>query len=219
MRKQVRRILYRFLPSRLLLPLILLLKGRRAGLVGAWGYARSVRLMRPVDEHDHPLPWLPYCAIELLNERIDAVQSVLEFGSGHSTFYFMARVARVTSVEHHAAWLETVRSRVDSNVTILQASRESAESYTAAIRASADRFDLILVDGQQRVACFQLALERLTPEGVIVLDDSDRSAYAEVFPLAAQAGFRTLHLRGHKADSVQLHRTSFFYRDRNCLGI
>ena len=38
-------------------------------------------------------------------------------------------------------------------------------------------------------------------------------------PFAGAPPFRTLHLRGHKADSLDLHRTSLFYRDGNCFGI
>ncbi|MGH7468059.1 MAG: class I SAM-dependent methyltransferase [Longimicrobiales bacterium] len=218
MRKSVRRVIYRFLPARLLLALILLFS-RRVGIVKAWGWARSVRLMRPLDPDDRPLPYLPYCAIELLSERLNQRIHLLEFGAGYSTLFFMNRVAHVTALEHHAQWLEIVRARAAANVTLLPTSNESAESYAAPLRASDQHFDLILVDGRHRMECFALALERLTPAGVIVLYDSDRAQYAGAFPLAQAAGFRVLHLRGHKADSVDLHRTSFFYRDGNCLGL
>jgi SAM-dependent methyltransferase len=221
MRKSVRRVLYRFLPARPLLALILLLTRRRPDLASAWGYARSVRLMRSEDEHGRPLPWVNYCAVELLQERLTSDLRVLEFGAGHSTMFFLTRVAHVTSIEHHDQWLELVRKRTGAaaKVTLLPAARDTAESYTLPIRSSTDTFDLIMVDGLHRVECFQLALERLTPRGVIILDDSDRPAYAGLFTLAAAARFRVLNLRGHKADSVELHRTSFFYRDHNCLGI
>jgi hypothetical protein len=218
MRKSVRRVVHRFLPARLALALALLFS-RRAGLVHAWGWARSIRMMRPADRAGRPLPYLPYCATELLSERLTANLNVLEFGSGFSTLFFMTHVARVTSVEHDARWLETVRSQMNDRVTLLHAPRSSADEYIAPIHSRADRFDLILVDGQHRMACFALALERLTPAGVIVLDDSDRALYADAFPRAATAGFRVLHLRGHKPDSVDVHRTSIFYRDGNCLGL
>ena len=218
MRRSVRKVIYRMLPARLVLALILLLTNKRAGLAATWGYGRSLRLMRPEDAQGQPIPWLPYCAIELLIERLQPDLNLLEFGAGYSTMFFMRRVARVTSIEHNERWIELLRPRLQPNVTVLQASQETAEAYTAPIRGSSDRFDVILVDGQHRVECFQLALERLTPRGVIILDDSDRPSYARIFELGPAAGFRILHLRGHKADSVQLHRTSFFYRDGNCLG-
>jgi hypothetical protein len=214
----VRKVIYRMLPARLVLALVLLLTNKRAGLAATWGYGRSLRLMRPEDAQGQPIPWLPYCAVELLMERLQPDLNLLEFGAGYSTMFFMRRVARVTSVEHHERWIELLRPRLQPNVAILHASQESAEAYTAPVRASSERFDVILVDGQHRVECFQVALERLTPRGVIILDDSDRPFYARIFELGAAAGFRILHVRGHKADSVQLHRTSFFYRDGNCLG-
>ena len=218
MRRSVRKVIYRMLPERLVLALALLLTIKRFGLVNTWGYARSVRLMRPEDAQGQPIPWLTYCAVELLVERLKADLSILEFGAGYSTLFFMKRVAQVTSIEHHDQWLAVLRERVQPNVTLLPASRESAQTYTAPIRASEQRFDLILVDGQHRVECFKLALQRLTPRGVIILDDSDRPLYADIFDLGAAAGFRILNLRGHKADSVELHRTTFFYKDGNCLG-
>jgi precorrin-6B methylase 2 len=219
MRKAVRRVLYRFLPARLLLPLLLVLEGSSAGVASAWGYARSVRLMRPVDRQDRPLPFLPYCVIDLLAERLRPGMAVLEFGSGYSTLFFMTRVARVTSVEHHQDWLRTLRGRVAANVTLLAVAHASASEYTAPVRAGADRFDLVLVDGRHRTDCFALALERLTAGGVIVLDDSDRAEYAPAFEWAARSGFRVLHLRGHKPTDLGVHRSSIFYRDGNCLGI
>lgn len=218
MRKSVRRVLYRFLPARLVLALALLFS-RRAGMVRAWGWARSIRLLRPVDEQDRPLPYLPYCVTELLIERLTPDLQVLEFGSGFSTMFFMTRVAHVTSVEHDAQWLARVRDRMAGNVTLLSSSNATPEQYAAPVRANSDCYDLILVDGQHRLACFALALERVAPTGVILLDDSERTVYTDAFGLAANAGFRALHLRGHKPDSVNLHRTSIFYRDGNCLGL
>ena len=218
MRKAVRRVLYRLLPARLLLPLLLALKGSSAGMASAWGYARSVRLMRPVDRQDRPLPFMPYCVTELLAERLRPEMAVLEFGSGYSTLFFMTRVARVTSVEHHQEWLRTLQGRVTANVTLLAVAGASASEYTAPVQV-ADRFDLILIDGRHRTECFSLALGQLTAAGVILLDDSDRPEYAPVFEWGERAGFRVLHLRGHKPADLDVHRTSIFYRDGNCLGV
>jgi hypothetical protein len=219
MRKAVRKVLYRFVPSRLLLPYLLLLKGRRSPLLSTYGWARSVRLMLPLDEHNQPLPWLPYCVIDLLRERLTAELRVLEFGAGYSTLFFMKRVAHVTSIEHHHVWLDWIRARVQPNVTLVPTASASPAEYCAPLSTSPESFDLILVDGIHRPECFRLALQHLTPTGVIILDDSQRTAYASAFTDAANAGLRFLHLRGHKAGSIGLYRSTIFYRDGNCFGI
>jgi hypothetical protein len=69
------------------------------------------------------------------------------------------------------------------------------------------------------VECFRRSLSHLNERGVIVLDDSNRERYAEIFPMAEQAGFRALGLVGHKPASLELHRATIFYRAENCLRI
>jgi hypothetical protein len=130
----------------------------------------------------------------------------------------MKRVRHVTSIEHDAGWMAHLRTRVDANVTIVPASVDTPETYTAFLDQNKDFFDLILVDGRHRVECFRKSLGHLSDAGVMMLDDSDRQRYQPMFGIARDAGFRALQLMGHKPGSLRLHRTSFFYRDGNCLG-
>ena len=54
------------------------------------------------------------------------------------------------------------------------------ESYVKAIDRYPDQsFDFVLVDGRARVACVKRALAKIKPGGAIMLDNSDRPAYAE----------------------------------------
>jgi len=187
-------------------------------LLQAYGYARSLRTGLPLDLNGAPLPWLPYCLIALLEQRLSKDLTVLEFGSGFSTLFFMTRVQFVTSIEHDRQWLERLRPQVRSNVRLLCASGDSAASYCEPL-GEHGTYDLILVDGIHRVECLRRALGCVSERGVILLDDSDRAEYVEAFTLAAAAGFRKLSLLGHKSGSAGLHWSTIFYRDRNCLGI
>ena len=207
------------LPSRLLVPYLLVFGGRRATLLRVFGFGRSVRSMLPIDEKGSPLPFLPYAMIELLKERLQPDFVLLEFGSGFSTMFFMKRVAKVISIEHDPVWIERLSSRLDTNVTVVSVSRETADTYCAFLAGNQERFDFILVDGRHRVECFRRSIPHLTERGVIVLDDSNRERYAEIFEMARQAGFRSLNLLGHKPTSLELHRTTIFYRAGNCLDI
>jgi hypothetical protein len=206
-------------PERLVPPWILFWKGPRAELARRWGWARSLRDKRALDEDGAPLPWMPYCVTSLLAERLTRDHAVLELGAGSSTLFFMARVGRVVSIEHDPHWLDWTRARAAEHVEVVAAPRAPAAAYCAAIAGRGERFDLIVVDGIHRNEAFIAGLERLTPRGVILLDDSQRRAYAPALAAGAAAGFRHLHLEGHKPMSVHLHRATLFYRDGNCLGI
>ena len=219
LKRTLRAALYRLIPVRSLPSWILFWKGRRAALAERHGWARSLRTKEPVDEHGDPIPWIPYAAVDFLDERLRTDLTVLELGSGYSTLFFMRRVARVVSLEHEPGWLAWVSARAAPNVTLLEADGTSAERYLAPLRASDERFDLVLVDGVHRAQAVAEALTRLTDRGVVLLDDSRRPSYAPAFAAAAAAGFRHLHFEGHKAASVNLYRTTVFYRDGNCLGI
>jgi hypothetical protein len=205
------------LPSRLLVPWLLLLGGRRAGLSSAWGFARSVRLMLPVDAQGKPLPFLPYSVIELLKERLTRELTVLEFGAGFSTLFLMDRVKRIVTIEHDPAWINRLRPQLQDSVELIPTSRDTPDTYLAFLDRQSELYDLILIDGRHRVESFRRSLDRLTPAGVMLLDDSDRERYAPIFAEARSAGFRDLTLVGHKPGSLRLHRSTFFYRDGNCL--
>jgi hypothetical protein len=219
MRKSVRRKLFRLAPARLLVAWLALVRGKRARIFQAHGWARSVRVLLPIDEHGEPVPYIPYCATALLRERLSPDLSVLEFGAGHSTLFFMKRVGHLTALEHHADWVKTLRSRVTGNVELIAVPADPPDAYGAPALESAKTYDVIVVDGRHRTVCFDMALQRITARGVVLLDDSDRPAYAGIFERARAAGFRALTLEGHKPASLNLHRSTFFYRDGNCLNL
>jgi predicted O-methyltransferase YrrM len=64
----------------------------------------------------------------------------------------------------------------------------SFQAYAASIDAYADAtFDLVVVDGRARPACFRHALPKVKPGGYIVWDNTDRPHYAQGMGLAAEA--------------------------------
>lgn len=218
-KKSFKAFFHRLIPGRLLLPWIFFWKGGRAKLASEYGWARSLRHLTPLDQDDRPIPWIPYSAIAFLSGRLGAGLAVLELGSGYSTLWFMRRVARVVALEHNEKWLEWMRGQIGPNVDLVATRSGTAEEYLAPLRGTPERFDLILIDGIHRIDSFQEAVRLLTPAGVVVLDDSHRPSYGPVFAAAVEAGMRRLDFEGHKAASVNLYRTTVFYRDGNCLGI
>ena len=58
--------------------------------------------------------------------------------------------------------------------------RPQFRDYIAAIDEFEDEyFDIIAIDGRERVACLVHAIPKLRPGGVLVLDDSNRPKYGE----------------------------------------
>ncbi|MDH3990855.1 MAG: FkbM family methyltransferase, partial [Gammaproteobacteria bacterium] len=81
------------------------------------------------------------------------------------------------------------------------------------------KFDVVIVDAEERVKCMLNAPEYLTERGVIILDDAARPDYREGVDGLLSKGFRVLPFDGMKAGGINIYRTSIFYRDGNCLGI
>lgn len=168
---------------------------RGAGLSLAWlarrpGLARDVpRTLRTFGKGTLDLreAWLPYGLTDALRDRIGPSTRVFEYGGGGSTAWFADLGAEVTTVEHHPEWLAhlTEQFRTDARVTLVQ--RSDADGYAEYVAAIDDHpdasFDVVVVDGRERVRCFERAIPKVKPGGVLILDDVDRARYARAFDL------------------------------------
>lgn len=149
-------------------------------------------------------PWLPYGAICMLWNELDAGDRVFEWGCGGSTIWLAGLGCRVYSVEHDPSWTGTVREALaelglagrvelrtyeareaggarDPYRSDKEAYRGlSFREYVRAIEAFPDHhFDLVVVDGRARSACLEAAVSKVAPAGLLLLDDSDRDRYRE----------------------------------------
>ncbi|NDY93937.1 hypothetical protein [Ideonella livida] len=82
------------------------------------GWRQSQAAMAPLGPDGTPLPWFTYAAIELLPLLLRPTDRVFEYGAGHSTLWWQARVARVSAVEHDTAWCERLRPRLSDRVDL-----------------------------------------------------------------------------------------------------
>lgn len=127
------------------------------------------------------LPWLPFRLIDELEDVVGPSARVFEYGGGGSTLWFLDRGAEVVTVEHHAGWADALEEQVPpERWTLLRRSDADAYAdYVAAVSAYPDEsFDVVLVDGRERVRCAVAAAPKVRPGGLLVLDDSDRDRYA-----------------------------------------
>jgi hypothetical protein len=130
----------------------------------------------------HPdWPWLTPQAVGWLERWLAPMHCAFEWGAGRSTLWIARRLRSIISVEHDPAWYARVESlarcqRLD-NVHLkfrphVQAPPDGI-TYSKAILEADQEFDLVLVDGLYRDQCALAALQRLKPQGVLVLDNAN----------------------------------------------
>jgi hypothetical protein len=69
------------------------------------------------------------------------------------------------------------------------------------------------------VNCCKQAVDALTDNGVVVLDDSEREFYREGVDFLVKKGFKQLAFTGVSPGLFYRKATSVFYKPENCLGI
>jgi predicted O-methyltransferase YrrM len=143
---------------------------------------------------------------------------MFEYGAGSSTLYYARRVQSVVAVEHDAAFAQILSPHLPTNARMIVEPAYS-EAYVRAIERAGGPFDLIAVDGRDRVRCAEAAIPRLSADGVLVLDDAERPDYQVAITRLADAGFRRLDFWGLAPGVVDGKSTAVFYRSGNILGI
>lgn len=132
-----------------------------------------------------PLPWMKAEEIALLESLLTSSDHVLEFGSGRSTFWLSQRVAKVTTIEHDAAWLRA-GIPFPKNVEVRYVPPAwPAEPLMPAEQGQFDEYvkaaddlepNLVLVDGRSRVDVCKRWFERAPT----LLHDAHRARYGEL---------------------------------------
>jgi precorrin-6B methylase 2 len=183
------------------------------------GWLRSFEEHRSVDLEGKPLPFIVYPAIEFLRRRIRPDMEVFEYGSGASTLWWAARVKRVVSCEHDPGWYRKISAGAPANATLLLQELDDRESYPRRILEFHEAFDVVVIDGRERVHCAHHCLGALKPGGVILWDNSDREKYESGYRFLQEHGFRRLEFVGLGPIVNEKSETSIFYRPNNCFGI
>ena len=216
--KSFRNSLRRWIPGVFVLGKGLTLIYSKRSFLRESGYFKSVALKRPCRLDGSPIPWVNYGAINFLEERLGSDLDIFEYGSGNSTIFFAGLVNSVTSLECDHGWYEYVKGILPNNASVVFCPIGDP-AYVGAIAEQEKKFDVVIVDAEERVKCMLNAPGFLTDRGVIILDDAARPAYREGVAGLLSRGFRVLPFDGMKAGGINIYRTSIFYRDDNCLGI
>jgi hypothetical protein len=90
---------------------------------------------------------------------------------------------------------------------------ESFQAYAGVIDELNQTYDFIVIDGMARRLCAYLAVQKLSSNGFIILDNSNRSDYDLAYVLLAEAGFIAIPFWGLVPGADFMTCTSFFTRD------
>ncbi|MGB3560397.1 MAG: glycosyltransferase family 92 protein [Geitlerinemataceae cyanobacterium] len=126
-------------------------------------------------------PLMAENAINFLNSLLEQKPSlkVLEFGSGASTVWLSKFTSNLVSIEHHPDWYDKVQSTLaeDSTCQSVDLRLIPLPYYSVCDDFSDEYFDLVIVDGRDRIKCLEAAIRILKPGGVLMLDDAQRERY------------------------------------------
>jgi len=133
-------------------------------------HGRTVQDRVVLDENDNPIPWVTYPCICYLKQIDFSASSVFEYGVGSSTQFWAARANQVVSVEHDEEWAGRIRALQLPRVELLIG---VGDAYVAACARGAPH-NVIVIDGRWRYDCAIAALGALSPNGMVILDNSER---------------------------------------------
>jgi len=183
------------------------------------GWFKSLKKEYPCKRSGEELPWMNYAVIAFLQNRLNRSMRLFEFGSGYSTIFYAKLVDNVIAVEHNAEWFDVITDRLPSNAKVIYHEKIEKSNYCKATNAFNQKFDVIVVDGFDRVNCMLNALSSLKDNGVLILDDSRRASYQEGIDYYERNGFKSLKFEGIKPTGVGLDITTVLYRVDNCFNI
>jgi precorrin-6B methylase 2 len=179
----------------------------------------------PLAEHR---PWIAYEARVFLEGLLTPSTAVLEYGCGGSSLFFMERVARLVSVEHNPEWYKQVLQEIEKsglrngeiNLVELENineplpySDENCANYISFIDPFPDSiFDLVLIDGEARVACFYHACAKLKMNGWLVLDNSEREEYAAIHRSLTEMNWKKVSFFGPVPYNSEFGETAFWQK-------
>ena len=182
------------------------------------GWIQNILKDGPTIPINEAIPWMNYSFLAFIEERLNDQMKMFEFGSGQSTFYFSQRVHQIVSVEYNQSWFDFVKRNAADNIQLIYREQDIDGEYCRTINGTPN-YDIVVVDGRDRVNCCTHAEQNLSDSGVIILDDSQRDRYKPAFTYLRSLGFKYITITGLKPSGTAIDATTIFYRSDNCLGI
>lgn len=188
-----------------------------------WKKSQWDRKHTVMDRDGSNIPWLTYPFISFIEPRLTKTMDVFEYGCGYSSVWWADKCRTLTAVESVQEWIDIVQDRTKSNSNIKLLYANEKHEFCEMPEKTDKKYHIIIVDqadDMDRNMALKLAVNYLTSDGVVILDDSERTAYTEGKSYLNANGFKELRFVG-LASTISYYgkTTAVFYRDENVLGI
>lgn len=172
------------------------------------GHRNSMKMRECVDTNNNPLPWYTYPAIEYIRQLDLSEKTVFEFGCGNSSLFWGKIAKKVISIDDDEEWYIKIKKLIKNpNEISLRISKEDYPNY---INKFSDNFDIIIIDGKYRLNCAKNAVKKITPTGMIIVDNSDW--YTNTCRYLRNAGLIQIDMTGFGPINTYTWSTSFFLK-------
>ena len=112
------------------------------------------------------VPWMNYSTIHFFRKNgCKKISKLFEFGSGYSYPVLCQPGTQRNSVESDKHWFKTVKGSVPDNVQLIFQADEQDDNYCRSAIQTGQRYDVIIIDGKDRVNCLKQSLPALTDRG------------------------------------------------------
>ncbi|MBN1115585.1 MAG: hypothetical protein JXA77_00145 [Bacteroidales bacterium] len=189
------------------------------GILDEYGWMKSFHARQSINKNGEPIPWMTYSLINFLEPRLTKEMLVFEFGAGNSTLWFSSRVGKVKSVENNLEWYTMLKRMHKNNVELVYKELEPNGEYSHILQSTAEKFDIIVIDGRDRNNCVYNSVEHLKIDGIILFDNSQLKEYVPSQNYLRDRGFKRIDFEGLCPGVAHSNTTTIFYRSDNVLGI
>lgn len=173
-----------------------------------YGHLKSIFHQQAIDKNNQPIPWITYPALDYIQQLDLSDKTLFEFGSGNSTLFWSKNCKKVYSIESDLKWYNQIKQKIEKNVDYQYIS--DLKDYSLAINKFKTTFDIIFIDGKERELCAKEAINKLHPQGFIILDNSDW--YHPITEFLRKNDFIQIDMSGFGPINGYTSSTSFFFR-------
>ena len=158
------------------------------------------------------VPWITDGATNFLDTFFENKKqaTVFEFGCGNSTLYFLSKGCAVYSVEHDLDWAQKITYTaklfgLEGKLKLECRSRPYCDAFASGA------WDIISIDGRDRVSCLQAVLSKgIESDTILLLDNTERvngGRYQEYNKLLT--GFTKIHFEQKLIGKTQMETGAF----------
>lgn len=182
-------------------------------LANEYALKKSMKEGNCIDKEGRPIPWYTYPAIEYLKQLDFSDKRIFEFGSGNSSLYWSGVAKEIVTVENDKEWYDSRLGQKKENMKMLY--RELGEGYHKSIEEENGSFDVVVIDGRLRDKCCESAIKKVAPDGLIILDNSERvgkeDEYKRAIGILKNANLIQVDFCGFGPLNDYTWSTSFFF--------